>query len=300
MSLGPAIDVAIGLIFVYLTLGLITSALQEIVANFLSSRGKTLRDALLKLLADGDESSEFFQNVFGHALVQGMSRNQLPSYVPSRNFALAIIDTLSQGGQLPVFAQVEEGVAALPPGRARQSLTVLICEASGDINALKASIADWYDGVMDRLSGDYKRSAQLFALISGLVLAIGLNVDSLNIAQTLWSNDTLRANVAAAAQAYGAMNVTLPTSQLNDALAQLTNLKLPIGWDVADWNGFLAYMMKTGAGGLLTILAGWTITGLATSLGAPFWFDLLKNVMNVRSAGPKPERADAPVPAPAM
>jgi len=299
MSLGPAIDVAIGLIFVYLTLGLITSALQEIVANFLSSRGKTLRDALLKLLADGNESSEFFKNVFGHALVQGISRNHLPSYVPSRNFALAIIDTLSQSGQLPIFAQVEQGVAALPPGRARQSLTVLIREAAGDINALTASIAGWYDDTMDRLSGEYRRSSQLFALIAGFVLAIAFNVDSLNIAQSLWSNDTLRANVAAAAQAYGVMNAAQPTTQFNDALLQLTSLKLPIGWNVAGWAGFWSYLTGNGLGGVLTILAGWVVTGLATTLGAPFWFDLLKNVMNVRSAGPKPEPADAPVPAPA-
>jgi len=34
---------------------------------------------------------------------------------------------------------------------------------------------------------------------------------------------------------------------------------------------------------------GWILTTLATSLGAPFWFDILKKFMTVRSAGRAPE-----------
>ena len=39
--------------------------------------------------------------------------------------------------------------------------------------------------------------------------------------------------------------------------------------------------------------AGWFATGLALSLGAPFWFDLLSKFMNLRGAGVKPDRRDA-------
>jgi hypothetical protein len=37
---------------------------------------------------------------------------------------------------------------------------------------------------------------------------------------------------------------------------------------------------------------GWFVTGLALSLGAPFWFDTLSKFMNVRGTGAKPERQD--------
>ncbi len=33
---------------------------------------------------------------------------------------------------------------------------------------------------------------------------------------------------------------------------------------------------------------GWFITALAMSLGAPFWFDLLQKVINIRNAGVRP------------
>jgi len=35
----------------------------------------------------------------------------------------------------------------------------------------------------------------------------------------------------------------------------------------------------------LTVLGGWLATIAALSLGAPFWFDLMNKVANVRSAG---------------
>jgi hypothetical protein len=40
---------------------------------------------------------------------------------------------------------------------------------------------------------------------------------------------------------------------------------------------------------VLALLLGWLITAAAASLGAPFWFDMLKRVVAVRSAGKAPE-----------
>jgi hypothetical protein len=37
-------------------------------------------------------------------------------------------------------------------------------------------------------------------------------------------------------------------------------------------------------GGWLRVLFGWLITAIALSMGAPFWFDLLGKIMNVRNA----------------
>ena len=37
---------------------------------------------------------------------------------------------------------------------------------------------------------------------------------------------------------------------------------------------------------------GWLITAIAVSLGAPFWFGLMQNLLNLRS-DTKPPRADA-------
>jgi hypothetical protein len=38
-------------------------------------------------------------------------------------------------------------------------------------------------------------------------------------------------------------------------------------------------------------LLGWMLTILAISLGAPFWFDMLNKLVNIRSAGKSPDEA---------
>lgn len=48
-------------------------------------------------------------------------------------------------------------------------------------------------------------------------------------------------------------------------------------------------------GDTVTAVLGWVLTALMVSLGAPFWFDLLQQLVNRRGAGPKPAAA---IPAP--
>jgi hypothetical protein len=52
-----------------------------------------------------------------------------------------------------------------------------------------------------------------------------------------------------------------------------------------------------GAGDWLVKVLGWLVTGLAVSLGAPFWFDLLNRVVDLRGAGRRPESTPEPAPA---
>jgi len=41
------------------------------------------------------------------------------------------------------------------------------------------------------------------------------------------------------------------------------------------------------------VFAGWMITALALSLGAPFWFDLLNKVVQIRTTGPQIQSSQA-------
>lgn len=58
-------------------------------------------------------------------------------------------------------------------------------------------------------------------------------------------------------------------------LAEATSI-LGLGWENTDKpSGFMGYIKQ---------LLGWFITALAISLGAPFWFDMLNKVVNIRRA----------------
>jgi hypothetical protein len=39
---------------------------------------------------------------------------------------------------------------------------------------------------------------------------------------------------------------------------------------------------------IITLLPGWIVSGIAIAMGAPFWFDLLGKIVNVRNAGKPP------------
>ena len=67
--------------------------------------------------------TKLFADVFGHGLVADLSRTKLPAYVPSRNFALAVMESLKDGSQSPLASQVERSIQLLPSGPARDSLT---------------------------------------------------------------------------------------------------------------------------------------------------------------------------------
>ena len=287
MSLGTAIDVAIGLMFVYLLLGLLASAVQEAVAGLLNLRGMQLAKAILGMLggegATGAAAS-LFEKVQGHPLLAGASAKRKPSYIAPAQFALAMVEALRDGGTLPVFAQVEAGIQRLPQGSARQCLEALAVEAAGDLEAFKAGVAVWFSQAMDRLSGAYKRFSQYFAIGLGLALAVLCNIDSIAIAKSLWTDSHARALIDAAAQAYVEKHPDLTPQQV---ATELSELPVPIGWPKGLFQGFQWWA-----------LLGWPLTAFATSLGAPFWFDILQRVIKLRASGPKPEPAEGATEAP--
>jgi hypothetical protein len=108
------LDVAIGLIFVYLLLSLMCSAANEIIELWLKNRSADLERGLRELLND-DKGTGLVKDLYSHHLVNGLfkgqynealysgfsgwvkrlfGRGQLPSYIPARNFALALMDMI--------------------------------------------------------------------------------------------------------------------------------------------------------------------------------------------------------------
>ena len=321
MGLGTAVETAIGLALIYLFLSLMTTTANEALAAFLQLRGKQLRSGLEELLKTDASAAgpSLAQQVIGHALVMGTGSKGLPSYVPSRNFALALLDVLADGSGAPVVSQVKRGIAKLPDGPARDALQTLATHAGGDLDALRDSIGVWFDNAMDRVSGVYRRNSLWVSFGIGFVLAVGLNVNTFETARTLYTSGTARdaaLKLADVELAHGAPGQTPPAqpsqtpaapsaSPVQHALAALD--QLPIGWSCtppahacAGASGDLAAanvvqqilsVVWPPRAATVQILLGWLITAFAVSLGAPFWFDLLQQLFNLRAAGPKPVAA---------
>lgn len=99
------LEVAIGVIFVYLLLSLICTALNEALASLLQKRGRNLFEGIKNLLNDPTFTG-LAQQVYNHGLIGGISQHasnpneqtRLPSYMSPENFSLALLDILGIRG----------------------------------------------------------------------------------------------------------------------------------------------------------------------------------------------------------
>jgi len=329
------LDVAIGMTFMYLLLSLICSAVNEMISAILKARAKFLEEGIGHLLED----EAFKEQFYSHPLIRSLSREvnpllkkvgikDAPSYIPARNFALALMDLLQPGTgtratlaptstEAPVgpgtagslVATLTEGQSPAPPG-VQRALVALIQAAGNDTARARQNIEDWYNSVMDRVSGAYKRRTQYAIFAIGVVVTIGVNADSVVVFKRLTADKTLAAAVADSAEQYAKANKTAQSvtatatlaegqkgidqakKNLKESLETLDRLSLPIGWDgqeeastIPDWPGFthLTSAWPPSKKLLMIHLPGWLLTSFAVSFGAPFWFDLLNRFMVVRS-----------------
>jgi hypothetical protein len=171
------------------------------------------------------------------------------------------------------------------------------------------AVEAWFESAMDRVSGKFKRQTQRQLLRLGFVMAIVANVDSLRVMQRLYSDPAMRQAAVAMAESVARDSVSAP--QADKALGPLQSLALPIGWHASTFPVGAFGSKSATAATVLQLVVGWTLTALAISLGAPFWFELLNRFMVIRStvkpkekSGPEkpkdPQTPAAPVAAPAV
>jgi len=284
----PVLNVAIGLVFCFAATALAASTLTEALASLVKLRANSLVSGVQQMLND-PKFDGLALKIYNHPLVHprgdgGMdSKSRFwsysgPSYIKAANFATAMIDVLQKTpGDA---AQLQAGINALPDGQVKQLLNAMLARAKGDVEHLHRQIADWFDTSMDRVSGTYKRQAQLISFLAALVLAVSINVDATHVVTVLWRNPSLAHAVADQAQA------AQPAMKASDALDKLT--ALPVGPELlGPCDGKELYCAR-GIGITRYNLLGWLITAVAAVFGAPFWFDMLGRLVQLRGSGPKP------------
>lgn len=307
----PLLDIAIGLIFVYLLLSLVCSSLNEGLESLLRNRANDLEAGIRTLLGDQKgnwwasflpwvnsiKNASITQEFYRHPLIRNLVRTEkrLPTYIPARSFALAVMDLAVQDGALLWGSTHNPATAALMaipfagdvngipiPAHLKAAIGALAGAAAGDARQARINIENWFNGSMERVSGWYKARTQMILFAIGVVVTVTVNADSLAIYRNLAHSKNLAAVVGAAQSAAGqAPSSANPAQQIQDAMNQLSALDIGIGWASEGGTG------GDPVGRILHLLylhgIGWLITAAAISLGAPFWFDMLNRFMTVRA-----------------
>jgi hypothetical protein len=272
------LEVSIGIVFVFVLVSTICSAVREAIEALLKTRASYLEFGIRQLLRDGKGqglAKAFFEHPLISSLFAGEYRpggerrrwwrgRNLPSYIPSRSFALALMDVLNTSN-----------TAQIANPKVRRVVELAIDSAHGNLDQARQNVEAWYDSAMDRVSGWYKRSTQWIIFAIALVIAIGANVDTLGIADYLYRHDGVRTALVNIVEA----NADAAPDSASQALQQLEDLHLPIGWTSKPQKA----AARTGSWDRFRPWIGWLMTAFAAMLGAPFWFDVLNKIMVIRS-----------------
>jgi hypothetical protein len=301
------LEVAVGLVLVYLVLALVASSVREAIESFLKSRAVQLERGIREMLHDPDGHG-FAKRVFEHPLIFGLYRGgytptppakerakermkgwrpNLPSYIPARSFAGALLDIAAHGDAgletaldaTPTVADIRKTLMTMEgvPTPVRRALLHALDTAGGNLERARQNVEAWFDSGMDRVSGWYKRETQLILFVIAVVITVTVNANSLVIAEQLYRNGDTRRDVVAAAVARASAPLDAQRdSALTSAVNEIANLELPLGWpmEVKSSNRFTRP---------LGMAAGWLLTAFAITLGAPFWFDVLNKIMVIRA-----------------
>jgi len=330
------LDVAIGLTFIYLLLSLVCTAIRELLERFFKHRASDLERGIRELLNDTDGRG-LAKKLYEHQLIFGLfqgeydphkirngkyqSGSRLPSYIPARNFALALMDVIlpandktrsgAQGATTPASSAAmpqnpttnpsvtgplqalrdaiaklgvsSGGQTALGTEKVRSALLTLIDAAGNDVAKARENIEAWYDSAMDRVSGWYKRRSQAIVLGLGLVVAVLVNADTITIATSLSNDSALRSSLVAAAQEYARKE---PQGAKDEPAARLKdnlNEIRKLSLPIGWDHSDRRTMPGSDTGSWIVKIIGWLLTAFAVSLGAPFWFELLNKIMVVRA-----------------
>ncbi|MFK8105485.1 MAG: hypothetical protein AB8G15_23430 [Saprospiraceae bacterium] len=294
------LNVVIGLIFILLLFSLLATTVMELISSWMSLRGKNLEKAILNMLGGATQSKTFdkFVNnpLYKQLSISFRKRSSPPSYLSADSFRSILLNSLDGNINRDNFRQK---VHEIEDETLRALLVQLKDEAGDDFYMFQHKVDNWYDGVMDRSTGWYKRNIQKMLLFIGIGIAVIFNVDTIAVYDKLAKDPQARMEVAQLAEQYiqkgntantDAQGLTALRAEMNNLVqTNIESVRNPMGmgWENFNYRHLDAY-------GWLEKILGWLVTALAISLGAPFWFDLLKKVVNVRGAGATP-----PPPAPA-
>lgn len=297
MFASTAMEVGIGLIFVFLIFSLILTATAELIESIFRNRAVDLQRALSELVGDHAARTA----LMSHGMLFGLYRGapdlptddhlkpwrvwrkvgHLPSYMPKESFAKALIDlTKSTAGdrsapKITMSTPLESALSAMQ-AQTRENPALM-----------QAEVERWYDATMDRATGWFKRRTQAILFAIGLITAVALNLNAVSIARHLEARPEARAAVLVAASAAATAGAQVPAATpeaIAAELGRLTDTNLPMGWPRTGSFDQKFETARAAAGGLVPLLFGWLIMAAAGTLGGPFWFDLLSKVMQVRSA----------------
>jgi hypothetical protein len=261
-----ALEVAVALILIYVVLSLVCSGLAQSSAQALGIRGRLQTAYIVKLFSGSSLTTEagveLARAFYQHQLVQADIVFQADSgrlgpvswrrrvYGTSRlqgaRYTTAMLDlwTRAEGHVHRGPGTLEERIARMPGPQMQELLLALLDGAGGDEETFRADVAALFEYGQSLIDARHARYVQIFLEFWALTVVVLLNVDTVDIADALWS-------------------------QTGDT-ASTQDRTLPIGWNMEE------FALSFGA--VVSKVVGLLLTVGAITYGAEFWLGVLERL----------------------
>jgi hypothetical protein len=238
------------------------------------------REELIKLLLEmgaGDgpnQLSEGARSALQTALVNG----GICSQQDAANLPQQIRKTLANVRSLALRLELTQPQLS----NAARASVALIQQADSQF---LAKIHLWFDQTMDRTSERFTAHTRYVTFFAGLAVALALQLDTAALVSRLSVDDGLRTSLLTLAEnqaASGPQNASGGAIRLNDLDRQnlkdlMVNNVIGIPQSLSDWTS------RWTADNWSMKLLGILLSAFLLSLGAPFWYGALQNLLRLRS-----------------
>jgi hypothetical protein len=288
--LGSAIlETAVGLVFIYLIMSIVGTAVVEAYSGLFNCRGAYLKKWIRRALGPG-KANDFYKSPLIASLRRPSVWGHLghPSYIPEKNFAEALAYFLAGNNHTTDVKAVADAASKLKRAEVSDVIPILAEKSNGNFDTFLSEVGKWFTGSQDMVSGWFKVTSIRILLVFGLLIACVCNVDTIQIVDSLYRQTGVRETIAAEAG----------KSSPGDSIKELRRLESAglIGWGDGGFKKYWEDSKSHNSGANEPRpqppikAAGFLLTTLAMSLGAPYWFEVL-NKMNsaIRATGPKPQ-----------
>jgi hypothetical protein len=298
------LDVLIGATTVLLMFSMAVTVITQAITSVAGRRGKHLRAGLADLLEQlgmpaGEAAQAIATSLLTHPLIR-VGNGSLGTVIHREEFTKLLLDLASGKGvqKLPDAVQtklkdalskggISDPEQALRNIRAmalqleasnpeisnqmRDGLAILH-EASSDFVAM---VNSWFDQTIDRVSERFTKYTHWITMGAAVVVVLAVQLDMIAVANRLWIDDQFRNAVVSNATkdfADSKAETQVDPKPYYNLLNNTALITLPLD---GHWFERLKDWRK---------LPGMVLSILLISLGAPFWYNALKDLLKLRSS----------------
>jgi len=276
-----SLDALIGFATVMLVLSLVVTVLTQFVANFLKLRSQHLRHGVLQVFLNlgwefaGERAKALARKIVGGkdaitredlienllALAQNTPelKNKIAVLVPA--FDPPALLTHLRRATLELSVERPDLAAAVVRSTAM---------ARTPVSGLASEVFGVFDSTMDQVSERFTSQSRKLVAFFGIALALALPLDTFDLLQRFTRSDAARDQAVVLAQT---LTVSEPSARVAFEKLQAAEI-IVIPASPAEW---LARWQKVN-------FVGVSAAALLLTLGAPFWFHVLKDLLKLRSA----------------